>query len=329
MLELYPLKFAPLFFEKIWGGSKIKSIDGLKNAPEGKVGEAWLLSGVENKQSVVTNGHWEGNELNEMVEIFMEDLVGQDNYTRFGNEFPILIKILDTTEWLSVQVHPDDEYAQKKHDLPFGKTEMWYILEAEEHAQLISGWSKNINRSDIEKRIQDGTLDQILQYHEVKPNDFLYTAAGTVHAIGPQMTLAEIQQTSDITYRLYDWNRPADPKNPRDLHIADSLEVMNFDKHDNPVNAVPSHDNSTLNIVNSEFFKVNHLSIGNGKSIDKDLDLIDSFVIYLCTKGAVEIICNNHVEFIKKGEVLLIPAKMESVKINSMGNNELLEIYSI
>lgn len=329
MLELYPLKFTPMYFDKIWGGDKIKHIEGLKTAPEGKIGEAWLLSGVENKQSVVSNGHWEGNELNEMVEIFMEDLVGQQNYDRFGNEFPILVKILDTTEWLSVQVHPDDEYAQKKHNFPFGKTEMWYILEAEKEAKLISGWRQNVDRRNVEKRIEDGTLDQLLQYHEVKPKDFLYTAAGTVHAIGPGMTLAEIQQTSDLTYRLYDWNRPADPENPRALHIEDSLEVLNFDKHDNPVNTIQPHRNSTFNIVDSEFFKVNHISIEKGKSIDKDLETIDSFLIYLCSEGEVEIVCNNHVEFLKKGEIILIPARMEAVKINSSHSCDLLEIYSI
>ena len=217
MNTLYPLKFKPLFLDKIWGGQKIKNVLGQNVGDIPNCGEAWVLSGVNGHQTIVSEGFLEGNELNELAEIYMGDLLGDQVYEKYGTEFPILVKILDTNDYLSIQVHPDDELAMKRH-AGNGKTEMWYIIQADDEAELITGFKTKINKQEYLTHLNNKTLKSVLNIEKVKAGEVYYTPAGRVHALGPGMLLAEIQQTSDITYRIYDWDRIDHRGILRELH---------------------------------------------------------------------------------------------------------------
>jgi len=199
MNTLYPLKFKPIFKDKIWGGEKIKTELGMDYGNLPNCGEVWVISGVDGNQTVVENGFLKDNELNELVEVYMGDLVGEKNFDKFGNEFPLLIKFIDANDWLSVQVHPDDALAAKRN-IGQGKTEMWFTLGADKSTQLISGFNQEMDKETYLKHLNDGTLKDILNYEDVKKGDVFFIPAGRVHALGPGMLLAEIQQTSDTTY---------------------------------------------------------------------------------------------------------------------------------
>ena len=224
MSRLYPLKFKPIFKDKIWGGDKIRSVMGLDYSPLQNCGEAWMLSGVEGNPSIVTNGYLAGNELNELLEVYMYDLVGDEIYENFGNEFPVLIKLIDANDWLSIQVHPDDELAAIRR-IGRGKTEMWYVLGADENAQLISGFNQKLNQQTYLKHLEGKTLTDVMNYEKVSPGDVYFIPAGRVHALGPGVMLAEIQETSDTTYRIYDWDRTDDEGKSRELHLSRPLPL--------------------------------------------------------------------------------------------------------
>ena len=231
MNKLYPLKFKNIFKDKIWGGQKINTILGKDYTPLSNCGEMWVVSGVEGNQSIVENGFLAENELNEVVEIYMGDLVGEEVYEKYGNEFPVLIKFIDANDFLSIQVHPDDNLAKKRH-AGNGKTEMWYIVEASPEAELISGFSKKVDKETYLEHLQNKTLKEILNFERVKAGDVFYMPAGRVHAIGPGILLAEIQQTSDITYRIYDWDRLGVDGSLRELHTDLALDAIDFENRD-------------------------------------------------------------------------------------------------
>ncbi|HER08916.1 MAG TPA: mannose-6-phosphate isomerase, partial [Bacteroides sp.] len=202
--KLYPLKFKPILKDKIWGGSRLREVLG-KEASD-RAGESWEISGVSGDISVVENGFLAGNDLTELVEVYMGDLVGEHIYEQFGLEFPLLIKFIDANDFLSIQVHPGDELARERHN-SFGKTEMWYIVEAEADGQLIAGFNREMDRDTYLEHLQRGTLKEIVNFERVKKGDIYYMPSGRIHAIGAGVLLAEIQQTSDVTYRIYDWDR--------------------------------------------------------------------------------------------------------------------------
>ena len=223
---MYPLKFEPILKQTLWGGEKIIPFKHL-NETLTNVGESWEVSAVDGSESVVSYGSDKGMTLPEMVRHYKEELVGEANYARFGDKFPLLIKFIDAKLDLSIQVHPDDALAKKRHN-SFGKNEMWYVISADPGAKLISGFSQEITPKEYKERVHDGTFAQVLQSCPIQPGDVFYVPAGRVHGIGAGAFVAEIQQTSDITYRIYDYNRKDKNGKTRELHTAQAVDAINF-----------------------------------------------------------------------------------------------------
>ena len=321
---LYPLKFTPLFKDKVWGGEKIRTELGLDFSPLPNCGEAWVLSGVPGSQTMVSNGFLEGNELNEIMEIYMDDLVGEKAFERFPGQFPILVKFIDSNDWLSIQVHPDDALAAKRK-IGNGKTEMWYILDADKHAELISGFSREVNQKVYLDHLEQKQLKEILNVEAVQRGDVFFMPAGRVHALGPGVLLAEIQQTSDTTYRIYDWDRVDSEGNARELHTELALEAIDFTVQETYRTTYPRAKNQTVSLVECPAFTTNLLEFDH--SIEKELNYIDSFIIYLCTEGECSIQFLQGSEVIKKGEVVLIPAMMEHLFLVPQPQAKVLEIF--
>jgi mannose-6-phosphate isomerase len=325
MSGLYPLKFKTVFKDKIWGGDKIRAVMGLDYAPLPNCGEAWMLSGVDGYPSIVSNGFLAGNELNELLEVYMYDLVGDEVYEKYGNEFPVLIKLIDANDWLSIQVHPDDELAAKRK-IGRGKTEMWYVLGADKDAQLISGFNRKLNKNQYLEHLHNKSLPEIMNMEQVAPGDVYFMPAGRIHALGPGILLAEIQETSDTTYRIYDWDRTDGEGNSRELHIDEALDAIDFELHDKYRTDYPHEDDKTVRLATSEHFTTNLISMEK-HAIEKDLSTIDSFVALLCTEGKGFIQCEGEQYGFTRGELILIPAIMEKIILNPLEKTKLLEVF--
>jgi mannose-6-phosphate isomerase len=324
MRELYPLKFKPILKDKIWGGEKLRKLPGKAGASM-KCGESWEISSYQDEISIVSEGFLEGNDLQELIEVYMGDLVGDSVFDRFGIEFPLLIKFIDTSDILSIQVHPDDAVAFEKHG-GNGKTEMWYILEADKDASLISGFSRDISHEEFVQSIKSGDLTEILNYESVKKGDVFFMPAGRVHAIGSGILLTEIQQTSDLTYRIFDFNRMGDNGEPRELHIDLALDVIDFKSHDNYRTDYEAVANKTVPAVSCPYFTTNVLKIN--QPVKKDYHLLDSFVIYICAEGKVQITPENQEAVsLSKGETLLVPAMLKMISIVPDVESTILEVY--
>ncbi|MCP4552613.1 MAG: mannose-6-phosphate isomerase [Bacteroidetes bacterium] len=324
MNSLYPFKFNSIFKDKIWGGQRINSVMEMDFKDLPNCGEAWILSGVDEEQSVVSNGFLAENELNELVEVYMGDLVGEKNFDRFGNQFPILVKIIDANDWLSIQVHPDDKLAAKR-GLGMGKTEMWYILDADKNSELISGFSKKITKEEYLTLLNNKTLTTVLNHEQAKKGDAFYMPAGRVHALGPGILLAEIQQTSDTTYRIYDYDRIDVAGNLRELHTEEALDAIDFEMYPDYKTRYNSEKNKTNNLVKSEHFTAHILELD--VPLSKDYSALDSFVIYVCVEGSYGLIYDGGSLKVKKGETVLIPATSEEVKIIPVPETKLLEVF--
>jgi len=320
-MSLYPLKFKPIVKDKIWGGPRLRDVLGKKASD--KAGESWEISCVEGDVSEVENGYLKGNNLMDLAEVYMGDLMGDKVYEKYGLEFPLLIKFIDASDVLSVQVHPDDKLARERHS-SYGKTEMWYIVESDQ-GELIAGFNRELDKEAYEKHFKAGTLKEILNHEKVSPGDIYYMPAGRVHAIGAGVLLAEIQQTSDVTYRIYDWDRIDDAGKPRELHTELALDAIDFSPVKNYKTPYQSLENSTVPVVDSPFFTTGVIKLD--QPVDKDYNLIDSFVIYMCMEGAAGIAYDGGVEQIHKGETLLIPAEIKNVAILPTEATTLLEVY--
>ncbi len=311
MLQKKPLEFAPIFKEKPWGGRKLKSILH-KKIPSDHTGESWEISCLPENISVVKSGYFKGKNLRELVSRYKQTLVGASNYQKYGDNFPLLIKYIDANDDLSIQVHPGDKIAAEKHRF-FGKNELWQIIQADKGAVLYLGFKSGTTRETYLKALQNGTLDLLLNKIEVKKGEIYYIPAGTVHAIGKGILLAEVQQSSDITYRIYDWNRPGLNGKPRELHTEPALESIYFE-------AQP--EKKTGNFVDTPYFKIKKIKISNSKTID--ISNIDSFIILMNTgDGAFKI---NGIDF-KKGKTLLISANTKQINVNMTKKGEFLMIY--
>ena len=325
MNELHPLKFRAILKEKIWGGQNLKSSLNKDIPTDKNIGESWEISGVENNISVVENGYLDGNELNELIDVYMGDLIGDKVYDKFGSEFPLLIKFIDANDKLSVQVHPDDKLANERHNT-YGKTEMWYIIDVEKGAELISGFNKEMDKAHYLNHFKKGELQEILNFEKVKKGDVFFIPAGRVHAIGSGIVLAEIQQTSDITYRIFDWNRKDDQGNYRELHTEQAVDAIDFKHFDNYKTEYDSEKNTTAEIVKNKYFQTNILEFD--QSIEKDYNQLDSFVIYMCIDGKIEIEYYESEKItLEKGETILIPAVIENLVLNPVVQSKLLEVY--
>ena len=322
---LYPLKFKPIQKERIWGGTKLRSFYG-KNFPASKkVGESWEISCIDGDVSVVSNGFLKGNRLDELIEVYMSDLVGESVYEEFGNTFPLLIKFLDADEDLSIQVHPTDELAASRHNC-YGKTEFWYVLESEKDAKLIHGFSKPVTKEEYLKHLQHDTLEKIVEWSDVKKGDVFFIPSGKIHALGKGNTVLEIQQTSDITYRVFDYNRTDDTGNKRELHIEQALDAIDFESFKNPTITFESKKNNLNKVHHCDFFCTNYIHFD--EVIFRDYYKLDSFVIYVCLSGTCSIYYNDdEVETLKKGETVLIPAELNEIKLVPDEPTEIMEVY--
>jgi mannose-6-phosphate isomerase len=325
-MELYPLKFTPIFKERIWGGNKLETCFGKNLNGKTTIGESWELSAVEGDVSVVSNGCLEGNDLQELIEIYMDDLVGEKVYRKFGTEFPLLIKFIDANDDLSIQVHPDDKKSKERHNA-YGKTEMWVALDDAETPKLITGFNQDTDRDTFLKKLEDNTLTDLFNYEQVKKGDAFFVPAGRVHAICAGNLIAEIQQTSDVTYRIYDYNRVDKDGKGRELHLDWSLDVMDYKKVKDPKVSYAPEVNKPVELVSCNYFTTNRLDLS--LPVKRDYYSFDSFVILICTDGkcivggageeAVEIV---------KGDTVLIPAALNDIEIKPIGGKvELLEVY--
>ncbi len=319
----YPIRFTPILKEKIWGGTKLKQILN-KHSNRNDLGESWEISGVKNDISVVENGPLKGRTLNQLLEKYKSDFLGKENFEVFGAEFPLLIKFIDAKTELSVQLHPHDEIARKKHN-SFGKTEMWYIMQADEGAEINVGFKNTISEAEYLEHLNSGRITELLNFEKVKKGDAFFINTGKVHAIGAGVLLAEIQQTSDITYRIYDWDRVDAEGNSRELHTDLALDAIDFEKKDDFKREYTSKENQSNNIASCEYFTTNYLPLKD--RLEKDYNTIDSFVIYMCVSGKAEVSIEGNSELVEQGQTLLIPAKNDKVKLFSEAGAELLEVY--
>ena len=321
---LYPLKFKPIFKDKIWGGRKIKDILKMDYGKLPNCGEVWLLSGIWDEQSEIANGDFEGDEINELVETFMGDLVGESVFDKYGEQFPLLLKIIDANDWLSIQVHPDDELAEKR-GLGNGKTEMWYVMQADKDAELVMGFNEEMTRMDYVNVMKNNTLKEMLNYEKVEAGDVFFIPAGRVHALGPDIMVAEIQQTSDTTYRIYDWDRINEAGMSRELHIPQSVEAIDFGIPDSYKTEVEDVMNRTVPIVDCQYFVTNLLQLQG--EMEKDYSNLDSFVILMNLEGNFTLNWENGSVFVSAGECVLIPNIIKKVSIRAEKYCKLLEIY--
>lgn len=318
-MRLYPLQFEPILKDRIWGGKKLKTYLNKPIASE-ITGESWEISTVENDVSIIANGVFKGKSLNELINDFPEQVLGTKVFEQFGKQFPLLFKYLDAREDLSIQVHPNDELAAKRHN-SFGKTEMWYVMQADDEARLIVGFKEKSSSEEYIKHLENKTLLSILDTKKVKKGDVFFLETGTVHAIGAGTVIAEIQQTSDITYRLYDFDRVDANGNTRELHVDLALEAINYDK----VEAQKEYlkiENTSNEVVDCSYFTTNFIPLNGNLNVNKNQN---SFTVYMCVDGDFELILNEEKYNYKKGDTVLIPASLTDFQLSGKGS--LLEIY--
>ncbi|EPE9898983.1 type I phosphomannose isomerase catalytic subunit [Flavobacterium psychrophilum] len=317
--NLYPLVFEPILKERIWGGTKLQSILEKKISSQ-TTGESWEISTVSGDVSIVKEGHLQGKTLNELLEKFPEEILGTKNYKQFGKQFPLLFKFLDAREDLSIQLHPNDELAKKRHN-SFGKTEMWYVMQADHEARIIVGFKEKSSPEQYFHHLENKTLTTILEEIPVKKGDMFFLETGTIHAIGAGIVIAEIQQTSDITYRIYDFDRKDAQGNTRELHNDLALEAINYNK----VAAYKKYNkttNTSNKAVSCPYFTTNFIPL------DGQLDFktnTNTFRVFMCTDGKFDLIYHNQKYTFKKGETVLVPAVITHYIL--VGKASILEIY--
>ncbi|WP_420601214.1 type I phosphomannose isomerase catalytic subunit [Flagellimonas sp.] len=320
-MALYPLKFTPILKERLWGGTKLKDV--LQKPIENDItGESWELSGVSGDISEVANGAFSGTSLQNLINERAEELLGKSVVDRFGKDFPILIKFIDAKQDLSIQLHPNDELAKERHN-SFGKTEMWYVMDADPGAKLIVGFNKDVEKEEYVKSLENDTLLDLMNYEEVSEGDTFFINTGKIHAIGAGVLLAEIQQTSDITYRVFDFNRRDKNGNLRELHTDLAMDAIDYSKKDDFKVKYADDKDSVNQMVDCPYFKTNFLELTD--EMHQDVSDRDSFTIYMCVGGEAEITNDWGAASIKKGETLLVAAESKSIHIDTRGA-KLLEV---
>jgi mannose-6-phosphate isomerase len=318
-MKLYPLHFEPIFKERIWGGEQLKNI--LQKPIKSKItGESWELSAVEGSVSIVSNGSLKGKSLSALLDENPLEILGATVYEKFGAQFPLLFKYLDAKQDLSIQVHPNDALAKKRHN-SFGKTEMWYVMKAEPASRIIVGFKEDSSAAEYLNHLNDGNLISILNEVVVEEGDAFLLETGTVHAIGAGLLIAEIQQTSDITYRLYDFDRTDADGNKRELHIDLALEAINYEK--GKTSAIYTKEPNQANVViDCPYFTTNFVPLeGEMQFIKKG----NSFTVYMCVEGFFTITYAGVAHHYKKGDTILLPAVI--LEYIFIGKASILEIY--
>ena len=321
---MYPLKFKPILKQTIWGGDRIIPFKHLnENLPN--VGESWEISGVPGNESVVANGEFRGKTLRELINIFREELVGESVYKRFSTTFPLLIKFIDARQDLSIQVHPDDETAKKRHN-SLGKTEMWYVMDATEGAKLRSGFKTKIGPKEYKELVHNSTITDVLAQYEIKKGDVFFLPAGRVHSIGAGAFIAEIQETSDIAYRIFDFDGRDANGNTRELHTELAKDVIDYEVHDDYRTQYTPEMNEPVELVACPYFTTSVYDMT--ETINCDYTELDSFVIYICMEGSCTI-TNNEGDSIElqAGESTLLAATTQEVTIEPHDHVKLLETY--
>ena len=324
---MYPIKFKPILKQHIWGGDallEMKKGQRIRVDKSKVYGESWDVSGIDGNISVISNGFFKGNNVQEAIEVYMGEIVGESVFERFGLSFPLLLKTLHCKDKTSVQVHPDDDLAAERHN-SCGKTEMWYIVSAEPDATLYIGFKDSkITREQYIDAVAQGTVAEIIEPVTVKAGDAFIIPSGTVHSISGGVTLIEIQQPVDLTYRIFDWNRVDEKGNSRELHTAYAVDAIDFSSNVAACKReYKSRKNEAVEIVKCDYFTCNILSVEG--TAERNLSSLDSFVLYYCTEGEVEIVTDDGTETIRKGEVVLIPADANEITI--AGTATLLEYY--
>lgn len=313
---MYPLKFEPYLKTMVWGGEKIAPFKGIDTDQE-KIGESWEISAVEGHVSTIANGPLKGKSLTEAIKEYGAGLVGKKVYGKFGEKFPLLVKFIDAKQDLSIQVHPDDALAAKRHPGMFGKTEMWYVVGADEGTSLLSGMSEEITPDEYERRVLDNTITDVLARHEIHEGDVYFLPAGRIHAICRGAFVAEIQETSDLTYRIYDYGRLGLDGKPRQLHVEEAKEAIDYKKYPSYKTEYAKVKDAEATLVSCEHFTTTLYDLG--KSFTKDLSGIDCFFIVMCVKGEGRIIDTEsdgtvHELGIRQGETILLPASSAKVE---------------
>lgn len=324
---LYPLKFKPRIKERIWGGSAIlnkRSKAAARLDKSKPYGESWDLSSVKGDISVIANGFLKGNNLTEIIEVYMGDLVGEQHFERFGLEFPLLVKYLDCNDKLSVQVHPDDALAEERHN-SYGKTEAWYVADCKPGAAIYLGFKDlNITREEYLAAVAESRLAELLNRIEVKKGDVFYIPAGTVHALGAGIEVVEVQQTSDVTYRIYDWDRVDASGKGRELHTALAVDAIDFEADADLLHKQYNlSKGGVANVIDTQFFTMSLMDVDGSKSLDRSS--LDSFIIYIALCGDFKISADGKEESLANGELILVPAQCCDIEFE--GSGQIMEVY--
>lgn len=323
MTTLYPFKFTIIFKEKIWGGQKVRSYLGKDFASLPNCGEAWVLSGMAPDVSVVENGALAGMTLPSLLETYGAELVGQALYRRFGNEFPLLVKFIDAGDDLSIQAHPNDGLARERHQSR-GKTEMWYVVHADAGASLIAGFNRRVNEQVYLDKLNAGRLHDILNREYVAEGDVFFLPAGRVHSIGKGILVAEIQQASDVTYRIHDFDRIDANGAGRVLHTKEALAALDYGHYPDYKSRHARTADTAVRVARCDYFTTNVLECR--KTVMRDYRF-DSFVIHLCVKGAYRLRCGGNTLSVKMGECILIPAAARHATLETQEGFTLLESF--
>lgn len=322
---MYPLKFKPLLKSVVWGGDKIVPYKGIESTAK-NVGESWELSAVSGNESVVANGEFAGRNIVELIREYKADLLGEKVYAESGDTFPILVKFIDARDDLSIQVHPDDELAAARHNGSKGKTEMWYVVKAGEGAHLMSGMSQHITPEEYVRRIEENTITDVLCDYKVSAGDVFFLPAGRVHSIGRGCFIAEIQQTSDITYRIYDFGRVGLDGKPRELHVEQSKDAVDYSVLDDYKTSYTPALNKPVSLVECDYFKTHLLELM--EAVEVPVKANDSFMIVICLEGAGMLTDSNGYSLdMKQGETILVPACVESMTLEPSDKFKTLTCY--
>lgn len=322
---MYPLKFKTIFKSVVWGGEKIAPFKGVETEQH-NIGESWELSGVKGNESVVAEGELAGKTVAELAAEYKGELLGQKVYEKTGTEFPLLVKFIDARDDLSIQVHPDDKLAAERHNGSKGKTEMWYVVQADEKAHLMSGLTKNITPEEYASKVDDNTVTEVLHDYNVKAGDVFFLPAGRIHSIGSGCFIAEIQQTSDITYRIYDFGRKGLDGKPRELHTELSKAAIDYTVLPDYKTAYTEKQNEENEIVSCEYFTTSLYDLD--KPVTKEVKSLDSFLIVICTEGKGSLTdSEGNTVSLRQGETVLVPACTGSVTFTPEGRLKLLTSY--
>lgn len=312
MSQLKPYKFHRLLKSVLWGGDRMAEFKGLEvDVPH--VGESWELSGVEGNESVVKGGDDDGLTLSQLIERHKGLIVGESVYSQHGNKFPLLVKIIDAEQDLSLQVHPNDELARERHNC-FGKTEMWYVIDNKPGAKILSGMSQEITPEEYEQRVANNTILDVVAQHDSHEGDVFFLPSGRIHGIGGGNLIAEVQQTSDITYRVYDYDRRDAQGNARELHVEQARDAIDYKVYDSYVLPNPGDKRGDVSLVKCPYFDV-HRMILDG--VDTYVNDKDSFVIVMCIKGTLVITDDNgNITPMHRGETVLVPACLKRLQLD-------------